>query len=546
MCLFIDITDHFVSDLYSPPTGGIIPDTPKIEWFTHPLWSDDNKPDPGVTIAVTEGFTNLTQSNPALSVSCGTGNCIWPKYKSLGVCSSCTDISTHIVKNRRVIFNNPSLSWEYSHLSGDSESAETEWGISSDCVLVANLSVGEPAEGCPTLTPDGMSVRLRNYTFLTNPLNETVTYSMTFQLPTVELANKELALFNATQDTIMAFNATSLPEETFNFRNLTTMISAFTSIKAHDSYLQGKSVWNATLPSATECALFFCVNEYTLKMANYTLEQDVKPATFERNFASYGNSSDLTFWNQSLWAFQPPTLYNLTAEEIVRFWFASNALWHHEGTIFKSNATLGSLDLQLISRSTNADTEAFNVSANTTASLIQYILSWSVGQLPLKLDRDDTHPFLSRTATPNEEPQNILMNALFASPNISLTFANAAQSISNYIQNTTTSGGAIKVPGTSMIAVTHIIIQWGFLALPGFTLLAGYVYVILVLLQTWRLDTPPWKEKLSPLLSSRSGPATQGLTQDLGASDKGHCETARLTFEDNTDGDKTLRLIKAT
>lgn len=532
---------------YGPPwepVNGMLPEQSFLQLIPYSTWSEENKPDLGLTLAVQEGFSNSTQAESLESATCETGNCLWPKYKSLDVCSSCTDVSSHVVGKKRLIFNNADLYWFQEELSG--------YGDASECIIASNNSFGcYYIDAGEKTVDDGAGDKIR-----TNPSNKPVRHNVTWQLPSVGFSNPELAMLNLTGDIIMAVNATSEPSETFSYKNLTTMISTFTILKAANSYLQKKSTWNGTRPVATECALYFCVNEYDMQVINGTLNRTVTPSPFERNPASYGNSSDPNFLKQSLRAFKKGAdtfddtiKFNLTlANQIVKYWFTNAALWRREGTVFDMNGSSSSIDLQLMAPSTDGNSETFNVSANTVTSLIQYVLSWSVAQKPDKNDDpegDDVdrtpNDFLSRTAG-SENGQSPLIDMLYNSHNMSLTFANAARSMSNYIQNVSAPGQSESITGTSMIEVIHIKIQWPFIVLPAVTLLTGYVYVLLVLWQTWRLKMPTWKESVVPLLSRGLNEEGQGLLRyaEENGRLRAFMRTSRIDF--NVNGDIRLRL----
>ena len=516
---------------------------PLDQVLPHPSWSANNQPDVGLSVAVIQGFSNLTQSRPTLPATCETGNCIWPSYSSLGVCSSCFDISSQIIRKRRLNLNNPSLYYRGSGLSGDSDSDD-------ECVLATSAS---GLGNCCSVSPDGESVYDDlNNTIPTNLSGETVVYNMTYQLPSVGFTNQELAHLNTTRDIVMVVNATSEPGETFNYKNYTTLISAFTTMRAPDSYLQNQSTWNGTTPIGTECALFFCVNEYTVKTTNGTTDQAVNPLPFVRNPASFGNFTDPTFLNQSLQPFLPVTEDDVAnATKAVKIWFANSALWRRGGPIFTMLEPLNFYDLQLIANPKSSDAEFFNISANTASSLIQYVLSWSIGQKPETNDNyeedggvPDTRPndFLSQTVANAKHPPSNFIDMLYASPNISLTFANAAQTLSNYIQNIRGSGQRAPITSTTQIAVTYIRIQWLFVVLPTLVLLAGYLYVFFALWQTWQLKAPAWKEALVPLLSRGLDEEGQRLLQDAEESGRLRKFVRKSRIRLNATGNEVLSL----
>jgi hypothetical protein len=305
----------------SSPYINSIPNT-EIDVASY-AWSDP-KPDLGFTASVIQGFANTSQSSATVSAVCGSGNCSWPAYNSIGVCSSCADISSRVSRKRRMKFNNPILRWSSEFIDSDD--------YTSDCIYVD----GQGNE-CFLLSADGKSVsdNQTDSTYSTNPKHSTVFYNLTYYFPSVGFTNEESASLNASADWVMVVNGTSDPLETISFRNFTTLLAAFVILKASDSYINSTSAWNETSPVATECSLYFCVSEYNVDVVNGAVEQQaIRPTQFERSPTSLGNFSNPVFINSSIALFDGGAVNATIATEVVDSWFDSIALWSPQGPIF--------------------------------------------------------------------------------------------------------------------------------------------------------------------------------------------------------------------
>ncbi|OTB13914.1 hypothetical protein K445DRAFT_24062 [Daldinia sp. EC12] len=181
-------------------------------------------PDVGIATISVLGFVNTSTSQPSKppSVSCQTGNCTWPIYSSLGVCSTCFDISEHITKDKG--FGMPDVS------------------VLSPC-------------------HDSSVTFAANYT----------TYSVPYDSGrplliqnTDGFANRSWCLPRSRVGLSAAFR----PNETYSFANSTSLLASFVVLQLPNNYWDYQITIEDSMPKATECALEYCGRVYEAVVRN--------------------------------------------------------------------------------------------------------------------------------------------------------------------------------------------------------------------------------------------------------------------------------------
>lgn len=173
-----------------------------------------SQPDLGMTAALYNGFYQQTsQTQQPARFSCPSGNCTWPIFTSLSVCSACHDVSDHLEKSTK----------KGSGL-GTSDSAIAQTGG---------------------------------------------TY-LTYALPYIDLTNLETASYSASMSASVLNNSGN----TLSFGKLDTMIAAVGIIKVNESSAAKDVPWNEVSVRATECALYFCTNAYLSRAEKGVLREE--------------------------------------------------------------------------------------------------------------------------------------------------------------------------------------------------------------------------------------------------------------------------------
>lgn len=199
------------------------------------------QPDLGMTAALYNGFYQQTSRPPqTTSFSCPGGNCTWPIFTSLSVCSACNDVSKYLKKSSK-------------------------------------FGEGFGTINFPTLTLEQtyITYSLPNYGNLTNGEGRGDKF-----------------------DASMAASVLNNPGLTLSFGVLDTMIAAVGIIKAEEAYLAKPLRWNESTVTATECALYFCTNAYLSRVEKGKLFEE-KVASWSNRVAESFRSPD---WNENMTA----------------------------------------------------------------------------------------------------------------------------------------------------------------------------------------------------------------------------------------------------
>ncbi|KAK8104944.1 hypothetical protein PG999_008303 [Apiospora kogelbergensis] len=183
-------------------------------------------PDLSMATAIYNGFT----STPSIvNFHCPSGNCTWPPFLSLGVCSSCNDVSSHLIK-------------------------ETEMATSGT-VSINTKQLEQP------------------YT--------------KYSLPYASLSNPD----SSHDRDLMAYMAVGLatnPNSTVSHQQNDRLIAAIAIIQAADTYEKEQTSWVKSKVTATECALYFCIKRFDASVVKGDLKENETQVGTERVKTSFG------------------------------------------------------------------------------------------------------------------------------------------------------------------------------------------------------------------------------------------------------------------
>ncbi|KAK8052550.1 hypothetical protein PG993_003935 [Apiospora rasikravindrae] len=212
---------------YAPnPNSGVHGVTGKDN-RTLPFEDYSSIPDLKMASAIYDGFTDAPS---AVNFHCASGNCTWPPFLSLGVCSSCHDVTSLLNRTKE---------------------ATTQGTVPSPSTIV--------------LTD--------NYT----------RYSLGY----VELSNAD-TLHEHSLSAYMVVGATSSPAKSVSFRDNDRLITALGIVEAADTYERHETWWNETAVRATECALYFCIKRFDAFVTKSDLKETETPIGTKRVRDSYG------------------------------------------------------------------------------------------------------------------------------------------------------------------------------------------------------------------------------------------------------------------
>ena len=362
------------------------------------------------------GASTITQQVPT---HCPSGNCEWDSFNSLAVCSRCVDVSDQIVASRS-LRDAMTYSW--------------------------------PMEG--------------------NPVSlDLVT---TFQLPNGQILNN---LDNGPGRIEMTARATSRPSETLTFRESTTLIQAVSMIRARFSGDESENSTQVPI-SATECAIYFCVNSYKSRILNGTLFETSTEVISERDMASWqpvpGRDNKTVLPGPAEDALvEPQHLINRT-DFAVRLPPSKSDL--HRPDSF--NVTSPALEhLSLYIKGLFNDSAKFPIPEN-------YQCTGLVRQPTMNVPEDGGNRAGSRFAPP-------IMQVLYSTPSLKDTFANLAASISANMRATADEKPSVR--GRAGSYESFIEVRWPWLALPCTCVIMGSLFLLLAIRETREAGVPVWK-----------------------------------------------------
>ncbi|KAK8019421.1 hypothetical protein PG990_004559 [Apiospora arundinis] len=328
---------------------------------------------PGFASTLYRGFYS-NDPRDLVSVTCSTGNCTWPIFTSLSVCSSCNDVSGQV---------------KVSKYDG------TDSGT---------ISLHDESSG-------GQYIRhALPYVNLSN-IDGPFTLSRVGRRDGSEHGKYE---YESPLDAYMFAKSLDNPGGTLSFSTLDTMIAAIGIIRAEPAYANKTKEWNETQVTATECALYFCTNAYRSGVRGGKLYEDIIASWSNRVPDSYFPSD-----NQDAWRDIYSTEYR-------------NDMWHtYEQYINHSLSTAGAYhlldDLQLqIPKEEMARYEVrdnvtllFNVTQNTIESTLSIFQNF----------------FSDPLVYGKSEFGSVTASTLYRSANLSETFAGAARAMTHWIRD---------------------------------------------------------------------------------------------------------------
>lgn len=210
--------------------------------------------DLGLTSAIYDGLGNSARShavNPKVPFQCSTGNCTWPTFTSAGVCSTCNDVTSALVKD----YN--------SGCEGNS-------GRDGGCTTFS-ASYGSIGQHDGALLDEGWTLD-----DMLNPMSR-LQYS----------AGAVLLTSNLTMDYT----------RTISFKELKTIFVSYLVIRVSDDFVRNETAWKDSTPTATECGLYFCAKAFNSRVQNGNLIEDQLGQWADRDPQSWkmGGSSTVEF-----------------------------------------------------------------------------------------------------------------------------------------------------------------------------------------------------------------------------------------------------------
>ena len=418
-------------------------------------------------------FGLTTDSNhiaQQLPTTCSSGNCNWPSFVSLGLCSKCNDVSGQVTKER--ILDWP-LEWSYP---GEGHKHDSD--------------------------PNDQPLILTNYR-LPNGAN-------------INNGDEDLS------PVIFTAKATQKPSETVSFRDSSTLLFAISMLNAtrtanNTSPIGMYEDWSNTVITATECGLYFCAKQYDSQIVNGTVTETSTELESGRAPASFAVDIVLGNINQEY----TPAYSNGVTGNV-------DALFENTTFLPRTDLMIRIPEAE-IEESVNGTSgvSAVSISQVAIGALSSFVFNifndGSIGNAtappgPCSVDSagipsPSCGQLTNITGMIKQQPQPgpiqyspAIMDVLFKSSDLGTTFANMAASITNNMR--ASSDGALTLSGQSGRYETLLHVRWPWVILPAVLIFAGAFFLLISMLEARRDAVPLWK-------SSALATLMHGLDSDL-------------------------------
>ncbi|KAF4466236.1 hypothetical protein FALBO_6905 [Fusarium albosuccineum] len=407
--------------------------------------------DMATAAAIWNGFSPyVSQQNLWPDFTCTTGNCSWANFASLGVCSSCYDLSGHLKRT-----------------SGSTKIPD---------VSMPGGFQGDP----PDISNQGVEANV-------NVAGERLPITK-YEVPDIDLM---LSNYNGRKrcksdkdmcpDTYLSVKVTTNPGQIV-FNDIDTMIVSISFLQTNKSWVENETAWEDTSITAQQCSLHFCVNEYVTAVKQGLLEEKIV----------------------SSWSKRTPRSYYSDSQDVPEYFDYLNH------TLDMGIAWVDLTDLQLFipdedyKRAHNLSHQTFNITQPSVMSVLNTIKAGFREpdcRSNCSLDDTDGTKFLIYPSLGGPSRPPGLMVGLGESNNVSATMENVALSLTKWMRDR--ESGAVHGKATTIIVITRV--QWKFLVYPAVTLVIGFIFALLSMWETKRLKRPAWKDSALATLAYADG-----------------------------------------
>ncbi|KAI1022161.1 hypothetical protein LB504_007477 [Fusarium proliferatum] len=429
------------------------PDNKTMEFMAR-RFSIDIQEDMGMKAAIWNGFSPFTApQNLRPAFACATGNCTWPIFPSIAVCSKCHEVSKYVIKSTGPV--------KFPSNIYNAGANGQEWML-------------EPGESLPEVSNPSPHADLRNGRNLTFIKHE---------IPQLDLSISNYngsprcrSLFEQCPDSYLSARVTTNPGQTLTFRNLSTL-------------LDNRTTWENTRVSARECALSLCVNQYHDALSQGVLQENIAHS----------------------WAEREPASYTTDDEDVKDFMRYTN----HSLDMGIQLARLSDLQIKIPDgdykrQASNLRQQYFNITQPTIIALYN-VLSDGFGIIRNSNAIGDlSRPYIAISSTKliypalgMGQPNAGLMSGLGRSSDIPSTIDNVALSLTKWIRDRELDTSPMRGNATRMVIITHV--RWNYLWFPGASLITGIVFVALCMWETQKLKNPALKDSILAALACAPG-----------------------------------------
>lgn len=358
--------------------------------------------------------------------NCPTGNCTWPEYESLAICNSCVDITDKLERHT----TNIGLS---ALLATDNPAARVTFGGNTAFRL-----------------PNGLFIENDNGWVYTEDVNE----------------GDNDDIYGAVMMTTLG---TGNASKTVSMQDLDTLIWAMSMIRVTQDPTNSSAAWPDLPHSAMECALHYCINNYSAEVKSGILQENV---TKIKDAVRAADS----------WL---PETFSEPLREEVRSSIAFSDYW----------SAIKRTDLSLISPTNNT---RYNISQSAVDGIGSYFGTTFASDLHVFVMPDDNttewqlNGYYLTTSQVQYTPST--MQVLYSTEDLNNTFTSLATSMSNALRDgsdASFNGADRELTGEKGILTTFYEIQWPWLSLHCASLVLGVLFFVLTLVRN--RSAPAWK-----------------------------------------------------
>ncbi|KAL1392686.1 hypothetical protein HDK64DRAFT_251005 [Phyllosticta capitalensis] len=389
-----------------------------------PVYNLTSTPDFSMQSSILAGLSGATSTiSDHAEFQCPSSQCEWGPFQSLGVCSKCNDVTSSLnvtdppsgfnsLQNDKALSYTPLYDW-------------TNWGASVSR-LVAPRKV--------------TWIQLPNGLFMDGYP------SLPSVIPAEQVAMVSLGTTNRSQSV--------------SFQDLDTMLYSMSFIRVPNGMNVTENFPNVSV-DATECALYYCVNEYSSHAVNGTLQESVREVSHDQTADSWQAV------NQSI----SPSYHPTSLMQSIYF---------------------PRTDLELVG-SYRMSQEAINGIGSLISETMEETISLNDVAIPSVVNGY----YISSLSGDSYQFGPNAMKPLYDSTDLNETFTQLASSMSNSIRSNADNGTVVY----GKIQVTVYKVHWPWIALPILECIGACAFLALTILKSRQLQTPLWKSSSLAVLA---------------------------------------------
>lgn len=398
--------------------------------------------------AIYFGLDNGDAATQQLSYTCPSGNCTFPPFASLAVCSSCSDVS-NMVQGGYIEFESDA----YNGPIGQYNTAASSYKVLEYTLLPHRL------------------FHINNEDGFANQSGYKLDSTSGFGFET------------------MTSYSTSHPYLTIINTENQLLLQAITTMQPGEEYLNNSVPWNQSSIIATECALTLCVKIYNSSVNSQKLTE---------NDMSSWSIPDLESYRPKAQSEQPVDVrLNSPSDPAL-----GNSTWnplYNPSWVQRTDISLklpSELNTSLPSSLTLSDSIRFNMSQKDIDAMQTFFSS--LNPPPTNDSALDTLPQFCILYNGTNLTKSDLMRAICNTDNIGDSFSRLARSITLSMRNYETTragspGTSPFVDGTTMVYLNYFSINWLYFILPCAMSLFAMVVLVAAIAKSARSATAVWK-----------------------------------------------------